>query len=80
MGANVYAQNDNGSTPLHLAVQNTGRGGTGVPAIIARQSEVIDLLLNYGASVTAKDNNGKTAVDAARNPRIQKRLTTKGRS
>jgi ankyrin repeat protein len=59
-GAEVRIKNDNGSTPLHLAVQNTGRGGSGTPASKAHQISIIELLLNSGADPEDKDGKGKT--------------------
>lgn len=59
-GALVAIKNDNGSTPLHLAVQNTGRGGSGSPESKAHQIRIIELLLKNGADPEAKDSKGKT--------------------
>jgi len=58
--ADVSFRNNNGSTPLHLAVQNTGRGGSGSPESKACQREIIKILLAAGASLNAKNNEGKT--------------------
>ena len=61
-----------GSSPLHLAVQPTGAGGTaGVPD---QQLEIIDLLLQHGADPAAADAAGRTAQDWARNERVAKAL------
>jgi len=43
-GANPRLANGNGSTPLDLATQNTGRGGSGSAAAKAQQAEIIALL------------------------------------
>jgi ankyrin repeat protein len=59
-GAEVRITNDNGSTPLHLAVQNTGRGGSGTPACKAQQMRIIEVLLKSGADPEDKDGKGKT--------------------
>ena len=59
-GAEVRIKNDNGSTPLHLAVQNTGRGGSGTPACKAQQMRIIEVLLKSGADPEDKDGKGKT--------------------
>ncbi len=58
-GAEVRVKNDNGSTPLHLAVQNTGRGGSGIPASKVHQMSIIELLLKSGADPEDKDCKGK---------------------
>jgi ankyrin repeat protein len=62
-GSTVRLKNKNGSTPLHLAVQNTGRGGSGSPESKAHQIEIIKILLKHGANSTDKDNNGKTVLE-----------------
>jgi ankyrin repeat protein len=64
-GAAIRLKNKSGSTPLHLAVQNTGRGGSGSPASKELQREIIQLLLNAGASAKDKDARGKTPRDSA---------------
>jgi ankyrin repeat protein len=65
-GAAVRLKNKSGSTPLHLAVQNTGRGGTGSPESKACQREIIELLLQAGADPQDRDERGKTARQCAR--------------
>jgi ankyrin repeat protein len=64
-GANVRMRNGRGSTPLHLAVQNTGRGGSGSTKAIDEQREIITLLLKHGAKPSDTDANGKTVEAAA---------------
>jgi ankyrin repeat protein len=48
-GADPHAGNGSGSTPLMLATQNTGRGGTGSPEAKEQQKEILRLLKNHGA-------------------------------
>jgi ankyrin repeat protein len=60
-GSVLVLKNKSGSTPLHLAVQNTGRGGTGSPEAKALQREIIVLLLKAGADPQDCDGRGKTA-------------------
>ena len=50
-----------GTTPLHLAVQSTGAGGTA--GAVDEQFEIIELLLRYGGDPGAKDSRGKTVFD-----------------
>ena len=64
-GASVLQKNGNGSTPLHLAVQNTGRGGTGSPEVKALQKEIVELLLKAGANLKARDARGRTVAECA---------------
>jgi ankyrin repeat protein len=61
-----------GSSPLHLAVQSTGAGGTA--GTLREQLEIIDLLLKHGANATARDAAGRTPGDWAKNERITKAL------
>ena len=61
LGAVVNAKDEDGQTPLHLA-------------IIVKNTEAIELLLKKGADVTAKDKWGNTPAKIATNPKIQKLL------
>jgi ankyrin repeat protein len=51
-GADVTAQNNDGETPLHLALQ---RG----------QVDVARMLIERGADVTAQNNDGETPLHLA---------------
>jgi hypothetical protein len=64
-GADPKLPNKAGSTPLHLAVQTTGRGGSGSQHARRQQTGIISLLLERGASLTAKDGRGKEVREAA---------------
>jgi ankyrin repeat protein len=64
-GANPLLMNKSGSTPLHLAVQNTGRSDSGSDSAKVEQRRIIALLLEHGASPTDADANGKTVTAAA---------------
>lgn len=57
-----------GSSPLHLAVQSTGAGGTA--GSIDEQLEIIRLLLQRGADPAVADAADRTPRDWARNERI----------
>ena len=70
-GAGVRSSNGSGSTPLHLAVQNTGRGGSGSVASREQQIEIIRLLLDHGASPLDKDSTGKRVTDCVRSEEIR---------
>jgi ankyrin repeat protein len=65
-GAAPRVRNGSGSTPLHLAVQNTGASHSGTPHAIEQQKLIIDLLLRAGATPDDRDENGKTVYDAAK--------------
>ncbi|MCM3869525.1 MAG: ankyrin repeat domain-containing protein [Pyrinomonadaceae bacterium] len=68
-GARVDARlNKRGSTPLHLAVQSTGAGGTA--GAVSEQLEIIELLLQHGADPDARDGRCRSALDWAKNERI----------
>jgi len=64
-GAQVKLKNKTGSTPLHLAVQNTGRGGSGSPGSKTCQKEIIELLLEGGASAHDLNAKGQTVTQSA---------------
>jgi ankyrin repeat protein len=64
-GAHPTMRNKRGSTPLHLAVQNTGRPDSGATASKDQQRQIIELLVQHGAKPTDCDANGKTVLAAA---------------
>jgi hypothetical protein len=64
-------RNGSGSTPLHLAVQSTGRSGSGSARAQREQEKIIAILLDGGARPTEKDGNGRSVRDAASTDRIR---------
>lgn len=66
----------NASTPLHLAVQSTGAGGTA--GAVAGQFEIIRLLLDHGADPGAKDARGKSVAMWTTNDRVREALASGG--
>jgi ankyrin repeat protein len=68
--------NKSGSTPLHLAVQNTGRSNSGSEAAKHEQRRVIGLLLHHGASPADTDAHSKTVEAAASSDWIRELLGT----
>jgi ankyrin repeat protein len=76
-GADPRLKNKRGSTPLHLAVQNTGRTDSGAAAAKEEQRRIIALLLEHGAQPADTDANGKTAIDAASSAWIRDLLSTR---
>jgi len=73
-GANPTTKNKPGSSPFHLAVQNTGRGGSGALAAVRAQREIIEHFLFTGVSPYLKDGKGKRVVDCARSAWIRELL------
>jgi hypothetical protein len=73
-GADPTRKNKPGSTAFHLAVQNTGRDGSGQPVAVAAQREIIKTLLAFGVSPKLKDGKGKSVVDCARSEWIRELL------
>ena len=61
--ADALRKNKRGSTPLHLAIQNTGRGGTGSAAAREAQQEIIQLLLSHGARLSDKNAAGRSVQE-----------------
>jgi hypothetical protein len=74
-GADPTMKNRPGSTPFHLAVQNTGRGGSGEPAAIEAQAEIIRTFLARGVSTNLKDGKGKTVAECTRSAGIRGMLS-----
>jgi ankyrin repeat protein len=70
-GADVSLKNKSGSTPLHLAVQDTGRSGAGSTRARSEQSKIIAILLGAGARVTDQDARGASVLRACSNERIR---------
>lgn len=73
-GSDPLMRNKPGSTPFHLAVQNTGRGGSGAPEAIAAQREIIAGFLSRRMNPRLKTTGGKTVFDCARSPWIREML------
>jgi ankyrin repeat protein len=63
--ADACMRNKRGSTPLHLAIQNTGRGGTGSTVAREAQQEIIRLLLSHGARPSDKNAAGRSVQECA---------------
>ena len=75
-GADTRLKNKSGSTPLHLAVQNTGRSNSGSDTAKEGQRGIIALLLEHGARPTDTDAKGKTVAAAASSDWIRDLLDT----
>ncbi|MEO6700292.1 MAG: hypothetical protein ABI140_08165 [Jatrophihabitantaceae bacterium] len=73
-GADPQLANKRGSTPLHLAVQNTGKSNSGSPVSHDEQRRIIALLLAHGARPTDLDHHGKSVAAAATNDSIRQLL------
>lgn len=72
-GADANARSPrSGATPLHLAL--TGSGASGTAGTKREQQEIVVALVNAGASVSAPDGRGKTALDLARTDELRASL------
>src|SRR5438876_7823463 len=74
-GADPTQKNISGSTAFHLAVQNTGRGGSGAEKAIAAQRQIIEEFLSFGVSAALKDGKGKSVSDCATSTWIRNLLS-----
>jgi ankyrin repeat protein len=74
-GSDATLKNKSGSTPFHLAVQDTGRCGTGAEAARAAQRQIIREFLSYGLNPALKDSKGKSVFDCARSSWIRNILS-----
>jgi hypothetical protein len=59
-GADVRRKNKSGSTPMLLATQNTGRGGTGSPEAKAQQDKIVRLLEQHNVAEQLLSGIGST--------------------
>ena len=66
--------NKSGSTPPHLAVQNTGKGNSGLEEAKEAQAQIIVFLLERGARPSDCDAKGKTVEAAASSEWIRELL------
>jgi ankyrin repeat protein len=73
-GADATLRNKPGSTPFHLAVQNTGRGGSGTEKAKAAQQQIVQTFLRRGASATIRDTNGKSVLEWAKSESVRQML------
>jgi hypothetical protein len=76
-GADPTICNKPGSTPFHLAVQTTGRGGSGEPEAKHAQRRIIKEFLSRGVSPDLTDGKGHTVSECARSKWIQELLRRK---
>jgi hypothetical protein len=74
-GGDPTLKNKPGSTPFHLAVQNTGRGGSGAEVAKNAQRQIIEQFLLLGVSVALKDGTGKSVLDCAKSDWIREMLS-----
>ena len=72
--ADPAIRNQPGSAAFHLAVQNTGRGGSGTKMARTAQREIIQAFLERGVSPALTDAKGKSVRDWARQGSIRQRL------
>jgi hypothetical protein len=78
-GTDPTVKNKSGSTAFHLAVQNTGRGGTGAQAAIHAQQEIIRLFLSTGVSANLRDGRGRSVAECVRSLWIRDLLESQGK-
>ena len=64
-GSDPTIRNKSGSMPFHLAVQNTGRGGSGEDAAKEAQRRIVEGFISFGVSPHRTDGRGRSVFDAA---------------
>jgi hypothetical protein len=74
-GSDPALKNLSGSTPFHLAVQNTGRGGSGSPEAISAQREIIQEFLSLGVRADLRNGSGKSVEASAQSAWIRELLS-----
>jgi hypothetical protein len=77
-GADPTRKNRSGSTPFHLAVQSTGRCGSGVEAAKIAQRAIIEAFLAQGVSTRLSDGKRKSVVDCSESKWIKDLLASGG--
>ena len=65
-----------GSTPLHLAVSETGASGTSQRSEL--QAEIVALLIDAGGALSDVDDNGKSVLDRIRSAVLWQALSNLG--
>jgi Ankyrin repeats (many copies)/Ankyrin repeat len=65
-GCDPTLKNNPGSTAFHLAVQNTGRGGSGTEEAKVAQRQIVSDFLSFGISTTVNDGKGNSVLQCAR--------------
>jgi len=73
-GSNPALRNNPGSAPFHLAVQDTGRGGSGAEEARVAQRQIIREFLSFGVSTALKDGKGKSVLECAKSDWIRDML------
>jgi hypothetical protein len=76
-GANPTLKNKSGSTPFPLAVQSTGRGGSGTNEAVAQQRLIIEELLKRGVSTSIKDGSGRSVLSCTKTGWIKEMLAAR---
>lgn len=77
-GSDATLRNRPGSTAFHLAVQNTGRSGSGTAAAKSAQREIIRAFREHGVCPTVRDAAGRSVLDWARSDAIRQLLAAPG--
>ena len=73
-GSDPTLRNKSGSSAFHLAVQNTGRGGSGTAEAVSAQREIIKEFLSFGVSPNLKSGSGKSVRDCVQSAWIREVL------
>ena len=78
VGSDPTTRNKTGATAFHLAVQHTGRGGTGTDEAKMAQQQIIAAFISSGANPALKDGKGLSVIDRAKSACIRELLSGDG--
>ena len=71
VGSYPTTRNKTGATAFHLAVQHTGRGGTGTDKAKIALQQIIGAFVSSGVHPVLKDSKDRSVIDRAKSASIR---------